>query len=126
MGLTDKFDEMNGGKKNNPEKQGGQPNEPVNYPTAGDVRNLCFVQPDGKRQFLNYAYLISGEYDPEASEIKLTYTTHVVALKGYNLEALFESLMVQVPKEIVGIDNRYSEESNEATTGVIEIIINQV
>ena len=125
MGLTDKFDEMNGGKKNNPDKQGGPQTEPANYPTTGDGRNLCFVQPDGKRQFLNYAYLIGGEYDPEASEIKLTYTTNIVTIKGYNLQALFESLMGQVPKEIVGIDKRYSEGRDETETVITEIIIRE-
>lgn len=107
MGLTDKFDKRNGGQKENPKKEDGQPDEPVNYPTTGDVRNLCFVQPDGKRQFLNYAYLISGEYDPEASEITLTYTTHIVTVKGYDLNEIYEALMGQVVKKIVAVDERY-------------------
>lgn len=123
MGLTDKFDKRNGGQKENPEKKDGRPDEPANYPTTGDVRNLCFIQPDGKRQFLNYAYLIGGKYDPEASEIALTYTTHIVTVKGVNLEPLFESLMVQVPKEIVCADKRYLGEQNESMTFILEISI---
>lgn len=123
MGLTDNFDKTNKGQKDNPDKQGGPQTEPVNYPTTGDGRNLCFVQPDGKRQFLNYAYLIGGEYDPEDSEIKLTYTTHVVTLKGYNLEPLFESLMAQVPQKIYSEGSRYSDLENKVDTVVLEIHI---
>lgn len=115
MGLTDKFDKRN---NENEKKQEGHPDGIANYETPGSGRNLCFVQPDGKRQFLNYVYLITGEYDPEASEIKLTYTTHIVTLKGYNLGELFESLVAQVAKEITCQEERYSKEDSADVFGI--------
>lgn len=119
MGLTDKFDKRN---NENEKKQEGQPDGIANYERPGSGRNLCFVQPDGKRQFLNYAYLVTGEYDLEASEITLTYTTHIVTLKGYNLEEMFENIMIQIVKTIKSTDPRYT---NERDSLIIKIIIQQ-
>ncbi len=73
MSLTGNFDKLNKGNGG----QGTVPpdlsmDETENYATPSQVRNLCFVQPDGKRLFLNYAYLVSGEYSPETNTIVLT------------------------------------------------------
>src|SRR5689334_21281646 len=64
------------------------------------VRNLLFVQKDGKQIFLNYAYLISGEYDPDANEIVLIFSSHIVYLRGQLLEGLYRAILEQSPKEI--------------------------
>jgi len=124
MSLTGNFDKLNKGN-------GGQETVPPdlsmdeteNYATPSQTRNLCFVQPDGRRLFLNYAYLVSGEYSPEANTIKLIYTTHEITLKGRNLEGLFEILMMHVPRQIVMLEKRY--ESISAESAVHEISINQ-
>lgn len=117
MSLTGNFDRLN-------KKKSGQKNDTPNhtddqdsnrYSTPAQTRNLCFVQADGKKLFLNYAYLVSGEYLPGDNIIKLIYTTHEITLKGRNLEGLFESLMAHVPRQIVVVEKRYErmkEESN--------------
>src|ERR1700743_1850013 len=97
-----------------------------NYAAAGPTRNLCFVQLDGKRMFLNYAYLIAGEFAPEDNIIMLTYTTHIVTLNGRNLESLYESLMSQLPKQIACIDKRYLPTRNETESTVLNIQIEEV
>ncbi len=128
MNLTGNFDKLNKGKdgqKNDPSKQNDD-QEIENYSTAGQVRNLCFVQTDGKRLFLNYAYLVSGEYSPEANTIKLVYTTHEITLKGRNLEGLFESLMGHAPRQIVAVEKRYEGVKEETAIIVNEIIIGNV
>ena len=123
MSLTGNFDRLN-------KKKSGQKNDMPNhgddqdldrYSTPAQTRNLCFVQVDGKKLFLNYAYLVSGEYLPEDNIIKLVYTTHEITLKGRNLEGLFESLMVHVPRQIVTIDKRY-----EGTKGELEIVVTEI
>lgn len=108
MSLTGNFDKLNKGNGG----QGAVPpdlsmDETENYSTPSQVRNLCFVQPDGNRLFLNYAYLVAGEYSPEANKIKLIYTTHEITLIGRNLGELFESIMAHVPRQIVVVDKRY-------------------
>jgi hypothetical protein len=77
------------------------------YETPGHVRNLCFVWPNGRMDFFNYAYLITGEFDNEEQTIKLTYTTHIVILKGIELIKLFEMINHHQVKKIVSIDERY-------------------
>ncbi len=124
MSLTGNFDKLNKGNGG----QGTVPpdlsmDETENYATPSQTRNLCFVQPDGKRLFLNYAYLVSGEYSPEANTIKLVYTTHEITLKGRNLEGLFESLMAHLPRQIVAHEKRYEGTIGEMVTVVFELNI---
>jgi len=128
MNLTGNFDKLNKGKdgqKNDPSKPNDE-QEIENYSTTGQVRNLCFVLADGKRLFLNYAYLVSGEYSPEANTIKLVYTTHEITLKGRNLEGLFESLMAHVPRQIMAVEKRYQGMKEDVEIAVFEIIISLV
>lgn len=35
------------------------------FETSDNVRNLCLVETSGKQTFLNYSYLIFGEYSPD-------------------------------------------------------------
>lgn len=124
MSLTGNFDKLNKGNGG----QGTVPpdlsmDETENYASPSQVRNLCFVQPDGNRLFLNYAYLVSGEYSPEANMIKLIYTTHEITLKGRNFEGLFQSLMLQIPRQIIAVDRRYELIEGERDTAVYEIAI---
>lgn len=124
MSLTGNFDKLNKGN-------GGQGtvspdlsmDETDNYATPSQVRNLCFVQPDGKRLFLNYAYLVSGEYSPDTNTIKLIYTTHEITLKGRNLESLFESLMAHLPRQILAVERRYELTMEEISMVVFEMNI---
>jgi hypothetical protein len=125
MSLTGNFDKLNKGN-------GGQETVPPdlsmdeteNYATPSQTRNLCFVQPDGKRLFLNYAYLVSGEYVPETNTIKLVYTTHEITLKGNNLNGLFGELMHQLTKLIVCQDKRYSaiDDSSDSVINDLQIV----
>ena len=84
----------------------------VSHETEGHVSTLCLVLPQGARTFLNYAYLIAGEYAPEKSSITLTFSAHSVTLKGHRLESLFNDLAAHRPKEITATEERYA-----ATTG---------
>jgi hypothetical protein len=124
MSLTENFDKRNkdnSGKKDEQQKpEAGK--EIERYDTPGQVRNLCFVQPDGEKLFLNYAYMISGKFSPDGT-ITLFYTTHTVTLKGRNLEALHESLQAQVPKQIACVEKRYEATKGEVETVVTEIVI---
>jgi len=125
MNLTGNFDKLNKGKdgQSNDQSKPNDSQEIENYSTSAHVRNLCFVQADGKRLFLNYAYLVSGEYTPETNTIKLVYTTHEITLKGRNLENLFESLMAHVPRQITAVDKRYDGTIASTAAKVHELII---
>lgn len=92
---------------------------PENTPTvetgasdsAGNVRNLCLCWLDGRRLFLNYAYLVTGEFTPgdETNIIKLGFTSHNVTLQGYGLDVLFSELLGHSPRFIHQVDPRYEK-----------------
>lgn len=77
------------------------------YSEAGHIRNLCFVWPDGRMQFLNYSFLVSGEYIQDENAIILEFTTHKVTIKGYNLNHLYSLIISQTIKNIVCTITRY-------------------
>ena len=102
MNLTGNFDKFNQGKRDEE-----TPDENIeNYNSAGNVRNICFVELSGNRTFLNYAYLISGSL--KDNTIILTFTTHVITIEGVNLEKLFIELMRSIPRTILVKDMRYA------------------
>ncbi|MCB0711324.1 MAG: hypothetical protein KDD67_03235 [Ignavibacteriae bacterium] len=92
------------------------------YESEGMVRNVCFIQPDGKRHFLNYAYLIGGELAAGKESIALTFSTHAVTLKGYRLETLFNDLATHMQKNVTAIDERYAA-TIETGSHVTEITV---
>ena len=96
------------------------------YHVPGHARNLCLVWPDGKRFFLNYAYLIAGELnlDGEKNVILLHFSSHTVTLAGYGLETLFRELLDHLPKIIFAIDDRYITEDDFGSKEMAVIDIN--
>jgi hypothetical protein len=112
----------NTGKRENSSEQTGKAQEEF-YPSEGHVRNLCFVLLDGRKLFLNYAYLVSGDYSPEEGSITLSYTTHKVIIKGYNIELLFYDLMHHTRKHIICMDTRYNSIAEKESSVVNMIII---
>lgn len=105
MSLTDNFDKLFGSSLNNQGEStetGGE-----EFALKGNVRNLCFVMPDGSRHFLNYAYLLGGQYFSMDDSIILRFSFCEVKIKGYNLETLLLQLLEQLPQIILVKDARY-------------------
>lgn len=123
MSLTYKFNDASNG---DPDAVRQEPEADKNierFETSGGIRNVCFVDTQGNEEFFNYAYLVKGKYSPEENEIKLTFSSDVVTLKGRNLAGLFNELGVQVPKRIVTLDKRYEATKEENEIYVSEIMI---
>lgn len=122
-----KFDSMRNSNPSAPENSslGNAIGESEFYPTLGNNRNLCFVWPDGKRMFLNYAYLISGELDLESTIIRLHFSTHLVQVEGCRLNLVFDQLIDQVLRILIVQDTRYKllNESNPIITRITSSII---
>lgn len=121
MSLKDRFANRSETKDEQP-----QPEEQKSvelYDTPGHARNICFVQADGSMTFLNYAYLVSGEYDPERSEIKLSFTTHQVNINGINIHSVFNSLLLHSVQKLYEALQRYEsvQVGNGATISKIYI-----
>lgn len=77
------------------------------YRTAATVRNVCFIPQKENPIFLNYAYLISGEYDGENGIIILGFTTHTVTIKGHGLESTYFAFMEHLPRKLIMSEDRY-------------------
>ncbi|RRA98641.1 hypothetical protein [Larkinella rosea] len=124
QGFKLRFDQM---QENNP----ADPAEPLTtseldiYPQPGYGRQLCLIWPDGRRMFFNYAYLVTGEFDPNAEKnnIKLSFSSHVVLLQGYGLERLFMALLDQLPRQLIAIDPRYILDDELTNTSITDIIV---
>lgn len=91
------------------------------YGEQSHVRNLCFVWTDGKKLFLNYAYLVSAAYEPDA--ITLAFTTHTLTLTGLRLEKLFDELMDHLPRIIICTDDRYAVIAGDSAPVVKDITV---
>lgn len=111
-----KYDEMMENDPNSPEarEQAKIKTQDKVYPSEGNTRNVCFELLTGYRIFLNYAYLISGDYKPDNNSIILCFTTHTVTLNGICLESLFFDFMQHIPRYIKCTEERY----NDITTDI--------
>ncbi|SFF14879.1 hypothetical protein [Spirosoma endophyticum] len=95
------------------------------YTGPDHSRNVCLVWPDGRRAFFNYAYLVAVEFEPntEKNLIKLSFSSHHVALQGYSLQALFMTLLDHLPRIITATDSRYVLDTDRNKPIVIEMLI---
>ena len=89
------------------------------------TRNICFIQRNGQRIFLNYNYLVSCEYIPEQNKIIAGFTTHTVTLTGLFLESLFRDMMQYLPREINSVDVRYNSIADTDQPVVNEIMVDR-
>ena len=129
-----RYDELRDGnpakisdKNSDEDIESSSQNENKFYDRPGNVRHLHFVWLDGRRMFLNYAYLVSGELNvtEDANMISLCFTSHTVILKGYDLEKLFSKLGDQTSMMIAQVDPRYVDTLNEKSITVTEIFVEQ-
>lgn len=100
-------------------------NQGEHYPSYGNVRNICFVWPEGKKLFLNYSYLISGACDTQFGEVVLTFSTHIITIKGYNLQTLFFEIMDQHIRLLLCIEERYNSLQPDGEPVVNNIVVAQ-
>lgn len=94
------------------------------YPEKSYARYVRFILPDGTQRSLNYSYLVTCEYCPDAGRITMEFTTHVVTLIGAFLEPLHIDMLVHLPKAIGCTDARYNDLS-EARPVVNDIMIQE-
>lgn len=91
------------------------------------VRNLCLIWDDGRRAFLNYAYLVAGELSVQdgINVLLLSFGSYTALLKGYNLAALFNALLEHSPKIITAINPRYlaQHDPQGSVVMVTEIVV---
>ncbi len=119
MTLTSSFDKSGrgGGKSNNPDDE----KDIIFYENAGDPRNVCFIQPDGKEQVFYYADIMQQEYDPSSNSLTLRFYTASVKLTGKNMEQLRDSFRTHTVKKVRCVEKRYEKTKEETEIVVTKI-----
>ena len=94
-----------------PNSKGAVSAEFQQYGTPGHLRNVCFGWPEGKRLFLSYSYLVSGELasGEDGQTITLAFTSHIVVVQGYGLDEMYYALMEQSQRLILASESRYED-----------------
>lgn len=92
---------------------------------SGDTGTMDFIKQGGTRQMFPYSQLITTwtEKSDEHNLIKLFFSTHHVALKGFNLSALYELIRKQNLEIVISRDERYLNTAKDNQPYVIEIDI---
>lgn len=116
-GFNLKYDRM---KENNPASTNA---DESTYEKHDAPKNICFVQTDGYRLSLSYAYLVCREYLPDGNTIILSFTSHNITIKGLHLESLFDLLQENSIRQIFCTDQRYNLTKEEESPVVNEIQI---
>jgi len=93
------------------------------YETDGHTRNVSFLLSNGKRKFLNYAYLVSVECSDLDDWIIVEFTSVKVLLQGLRLRSLYNDLFFHRPLEISHMDVRYNATVNENLPIINEIAL---
>ena len=95
----------------------------------GETRTIDFILKDGTRQSFAYAHYMTAwigkEGDTEKNErfIKVFFATHLITIKGYCLDALYDALISLSVKSIKAHDERYLDMVEEDQIFVTDIKI---
>jgi hypothetical protein len=124
QGFKLRFDQMRESDPSAADAAQGVPESDM-YQQPSYARNLCLIWSDGRRMFLNYAYLIAAEFEPntDINLIKLSFSSHTVLLTGYGLENLFMALFEHQARLVTAIDPRYVLADDKPNGVVIAISV---
>jgi hypothetical protein len=92
---------------------------------SGETTTINFIKADGSQQMFPYSQLITTwtEKTDEYNLIKLFFSTHLVTLKGYKLNGLYELIRKYNLEIVIAMDKRYLNTSKDSQPYVIEIDI---
>ena len=92
---------------------------------TGDHKMLDLQLLNGERQQFNYGYFITAwtETETDAKVIKLFFTTHMVTIKGYCLDEIFDNLLTHTVTSIRANDIRYADSADDDAPFVTNIEI---
>ncbi|MAU70846.1 MAG: hypothetical protein CML04_02025 [Pseudozobellia sp.] len=89
--------------------QGERVDENMNVFDVGETKTIDFRLRSGVRQCFQYSHFITAWYGSEDNKsiIKLFFSTHLVTIKGYCLDNLYNHLLEHAIKSIQEQDERY-------------------
>jgi len=106
------------------ETKAGDPNALTVFET-GETRTVDFISLDGTRQNFTYVHYLTGWLgkDGEDRVIKIFFATHLVTIKGYCLDEIYNHLATLSLKMVKANDERYLKTIEEGKPFVTDIKI---
>lgn len=106
------------------EEQKSNPDEIKVFET-GETKTIDFIQKDGTRQSFPYAHYMTAWMEVEKDErfIKIFFATHLVTIKGYCLDQLYNHLTQFDLKKVIENDERYLKDVGDNEVFVVNLTI---
>jgi hypothetical protein len=91
----------------------------------GETRSINFILDNGSQQNFPYTHYLTGWYGMDNDEwvIKLFFATHIVTIRGYCLEELYENIRLLKVKKVIAYDERYLDMVGESDPFVTDIVV---
>ena len=107
MSQTYKFKSLQISKKEQEQETSAE--DKLTVFTLAESKTLDFKLKDGTRQNFHYSHFITAWLGNEdnLNIIKVFFSTHLVTIKGYCLEELYDHLIEHAVKNIIEHDERY-------------------
>ena len=89
----------------------------------GESKTIDFVSLDGTRQNFPYIQYLTCWLGKDEKEwaLKIFFSTHLVTIKGFCLERLYEAILEMKVKSVTAHDERYADMIDEDETFVSSI-----
>lgn len=108
----------------NKENTRNEPNDLTVF-VIGETKTIDFIMLDGTRQNFSYSHYLTswlGKED-ENSVIKIFFATHLITIKGYCLNDIYNHLTTFSIKTLKAMDKRYIQDINEQKPFITDILI---
>lgn len=93
----------------------------TNYGGESYARVLLLVFPDGNEKFLHYSYLVDANFQVDTGSIVMSFTSHIVTLRGLRLHSLYRDLSRHLPNIVTVVDTRYDSLTDDHSPVVTAI-----
>ena len=125
MSQSYKFKSLEIAKSNEKEQASISQTDAFNVYEVGETRTIDFIMLDGTRQNFPYSHYLTSWLGKEDNQlvIKVFFATHLVTVKGYCLEKIYNYLLSLRLKSMKANNKRY-ENSNSNKPFVTHISIN--
>ena len=92
---------------------------------TGQTKTIDFVQKDGTRQSFSYGHFMTAWMGIKDDErfIKIFFATHLITIKGYCLDPIYDHFINQYLKILRVSDERYLDQVKEHEPFIVEINI---
>ncbi len=127
MSQTYKFKSLEIAKDDQKNKQAEKDPNGITVFEIGDTRTIDFILKDGTRQCFLYSHMLTswlgkdGNTEKKERVIKIFFATHLITIKGYCLDEIYNTLTTLSVKSIKSHDERYADMVAEDQAFVTDI-----